>query len=126
MSDFMFFIRKHKGSTDTLSPAQHLDFLRSCESYIRRLKSEGKLVSAQPIEWSGSILSRTNGNWQSLPFDTGADVIGGYYHIRADSLDEAISIARENPEFQFNPETRIEVRPLKTVEAATNFVYPTA
>jgi len=52
-------------------------------------------------------------------------VIGGYYHILAENLDEAISIAKQNPEFKYNPDTRIEVRPIEMKENSTGFVYPT-
>jgi len=49
----------------------------------------------------------------------------GYYHILAGDLDEAITIAKENPEFEYVPSASIEVRPIKTKEAETGFVYPT-
>ena len=48
----------------------------------------------------------------------------GYYHIRARDFDEAVSIAKQNPEFDFSTTARIEVRPLKVEEESTSFVYP--
>lgn len=126
MQEFMFFIRKQSNSSETLSPEQHTLFLKSCERYIDRLKKEGKLVSAQPIEWTGTILSRTGRAWGDRPFNEAGEVIGGYYHILARDLNEATSIAKANPEFEFNPNTRIEVRPVKMKEEATGFVYPGA
>ena len=120
MKEFMFFIRKQSNSQETLSPNQHQKFLKSCESYIGKLKHENKLISAQPIEWSGKILS-TSGD---SPYNESKEVIGGYYHILAKDLDEAIAIAKANPEFEYNPKTRIEVRPIKMKEETTGFVYP--
>ena len=49
----------------------------------------------------------------------------GYYHILANDLDEAVRIAKNNPEFEFVPSASIEVRPVKTKEKETGFVYPT-
>ncbi len=126
MKEFMLFIRKQDNSEETLSPDQHQSFLKSCEQYIDNLKKEGKLVSAQPIEWKGTILSRNKVAWGSRPFNEAGEVIGGYYHILANDLDEATSIARANPEFEYNPSTRIEVRPIKTSETTTGYVYPGA
>lgn len=125
MKEFMFFIRKQSDSKQTLSPDTHQLFLKGCERYIENLKKEGKLISAQPIERAGKIISAESGDWKDNPFNESTEVIGGYYHIRANDLDEAINIAKANPEFEFNKDTRIEVRPIKMKEEATGFVYPT-
>jgi hypothetical protein len=125
MKQFMLFIRKRKNSSDTVSPEKHEMFLRGCEDYIGKLKRQGNLISAQPIEWQGAILARTKDGWNETSYADSAEIIGGYYLIRADDLEEAIALAKENPEFQYNPETRIEVRPIKSMEETTGFVYPT-
>jgi hypothetical protein len=39
-------------------------------------------------------------------------------------MDEAIEIAKRNPEFEFGTTARIELRPIKTKEKTTGFVYP--
>jgi hypothetical protein len=124
MQEFMFFIRKLSNSKDALSPEQHQRFLKACEDYIGTLKKEGRLISAQPIEWVGTIVSGPAGAWKDVPFNESKEVIGGYYHIRANSLEEATTIAKANPEFVYNPGTRIEVRAIKTKEDTTGFVYP--
>ena len=124
MREFIFFIRKQSNSAETLPHDQHQKFLKSCESYISKLKKEGKLISAQPIEWIGKIISTSNGVWKDVPFNEPKEVIGGYYHILANNLEEAIDIAKANPEFDYNPNTRIEVRPIKMKEESTNYVYP--
>jgi hypothetical protein len=51
-------------------------------------------------------------------------VIVGYYHILAEDLEEAIAIAKKNPEFAYSTTARIEVRPIKTKEVITGYVYP--
>ena len=125
MKEFMFIIRKQIRSEISLSLEQHQRFLKSCKIYINNLKSKGRLISAQPIEWSGKIISGNKQAWKQSPFDESREVIGGYYHILATSLDEAIDIAKANPELQYNPDARIEVRPIKMKENKTGYVYPT-
>jgi hypothetical protein len=39
-------------------------------------------------------------------------------------MNEAVEIAKHNPEFVFSATARIEVRPIKTKETTTGFVYP--
>jgi hypothetical protein len=124
MKEFMFFIRKSEDSSKTLALETHLQFLKSCENYIGRLKKEGKLISAQPIERTGIIVSGEPASWKHTAFDESKEVIGGYYHILANNLEEAIEIAKQNPEFTFNKNSRIEVRPIKMKEESTGFEYP--
>jgi hypothetical protein len=126
MEEFMFFIRKQGNSNETLPADTHQQFLKSCERYIENLQKEGKLISAQPIEWKGRIVSRADTTWRDVPFNEGGEVIGGYYHILAKDFLEATSIAKANPEFEYNPKTRIEIRPIKTKEETTGFRYPGA
>ena len=124
MNEYMFFIRKKINSEEALSEERLLEFLRACETYIQNLKQQGVLLSAQPIDWTGKIISGKNNNWQESSYDESGEVIGGYYHILANDLDEAIEIAKDNPEFSFNEDTRIEIRPVKMEESRTDFVYP--
>lgn len=39
-------------------------------------------------------------------------------------MSEAIEIAKRNPEFEYGTTARIEVRPIKTKEESTDYVYP--
>jgi len=70
-------------------------------------------------------VSGSQGEWKETAFDESGKVIVGYYHILAEDLDDAIAIAKGNPEFQFGTTARVEVRPIKTKEEATSFIYPT-
>ena len=124
MVEFIFFIRKQKNSKDNLPRDVHHQFLKSCESYIDNLKSKNQLISAQPIDWRGKIISNKNQSWNESSFDESDEVIGGYYHILANSLEEAVEIAKRNPEFAYTDTARIEVRPIKMKEQSTGFIYP--
>lgn len=124
MKEFMFFIRKQENSAESLPPELFEKFLKACEVYIEGLKKEGKLISAQPMEYTGKIISKTERGWKDAPFSEPKEVIAGYYHILANDLDEAVAIAKANPEFKYNPRTRIEVRPVKMKEVRTGYEYP--
>ena len=81
-------------------------------------------MAAQPIVREGFRISTTDPGWEKIPVDPSQEVQVGYYHIMAETLDEAIEIAKQNPEFAFVPSATIEVRPIKTKEEQTNFIYP--
>jgi hypothetical protein len=107
-----------------LSSQENQKFLEACKVYIERLMKDGKLKAAQPLIKEGKIISGSDGKWKEEPFNESSEVMVGYYHVIAEDLDEAVAIAKENPEFRFTPNARIEVRPIKMKEAATQFTYP--
>jgi hypothetical protein len=124
MKEFMFYIRNEKDAKKSLTPDQHLDFIRQCEVYIGNLKKENKLIAAQPIVREGVVLKKSTSGWTEKDIATDKETQVGYYHILATDIEEAIKIAKANPEFEFVPSASIEVRPIKTKEAETGFVYP--
>jgi len=124
MKEFKLFIRNEEHSKSSMSPEQHQEFLKQCEIYIGKLKKEGKLISAQPIVREGKIISGSPGAWKEIPYNENKEVIVGYYHILANDLDEAVAIAKGNPEFEYSTSARIEVRPIKMKEESTGYVYP--
>jgi hypothetical protein len=46
--------------------------------------------------------------------------------LPAGDLNNAVSVAKRNPEFEYGETARIEVRPVKTKEKSTSYVYPKA
>jgi hypothetical protein len=122
--EFMLYVRNAGDAKAALTPEQHLSFVKECEVYIGELKANGNLIAAQPIVREGITLSKMGNGWQSIPIDPQKEVQVGYYHISAANIDEAIAIAKQNPEFNYVPSASIEVRPIKTKEEKTNFVYP--
>ncbi len=124
MKEFMFYIRNQKDAKNSLTAEEHLAFIRKCEIYINKLKSENKLIAAQPIVREGVIIKKSEKGWTEKDITADLEVQVGYYHILATDLDEAIKIAKDNPEFEYVPSASIEVRPIKTKENETGFVYP--
>ena len=124
MKEFMLLIRNEMDHQTSWSSEKHLSFLKSCETYIKKLKQDNNLISAQPLIREGVILSNTGNKWSVLPFNERKEVQVGYYHIKAESIEEAIEIAKKNPEFEYSQTAKIEVRPIKMKEEKTGFTYP--
>ncbi len=121
----MLLIKNQGDGKANLSPEEQQQFLKSCEVYIENLKKSGQLISAQPLIREGVILTKSEESIQESPFDAAKWIQVGYYHILANDLDEAIHIAKRNPEMTYVKGASIEVRPLKMVEQTTGFQYPT-
>lgn len=124
MKEFMLLIRNQADSKTSFSPELNLQFLGACRIYIEKLMKNGNLKSAQPLVREGKMISGSKNSWNEAPYSTGSEVIVGCYHILANNLDEAIAIAKGNPEFEYTTTARIEVRPIKMKEESTAYVYP--
>jgi len=124
MKEFMFYIRNQKDAKKSLTEEQHFAFIKQCEIYIGKLKAENKLIAAQPIVREGVLIKKMEVGWLEKNIETDTETQVGYYHILADDIAEAIRIAKDNPEFDYVPSASIEVRPIKTKEMETGFVYP--
>ena len=125
MKEFMLLIRNVGDGKAGFSPDQLQQFLKACQVYIDELKKNGQLRSAQPLVREGKMISGSLAEFSEGPFSESAEVIVGYYHVTAKDLDEAVAIAKRNPEFAFVKGAKIEVRPVRTVEQSTNYTYPT-
>ena len=126
MKEFMLLVRNEIDHDAEWSPEQQQRFLKSCENYIGKLMKDGKLKIARPLVREGVIVSGSKGKWKEIPFNETKEVQVGYYHILAKDMSEAIEIAKGNPEFEYGTTARIEVRPIKTKEESTGFVYHNA
>ena len=124
MKEFMLLIRNQMHHQNSWTPEYFDQFVKACEVYISQIKNAGKLISAQPLIREGKIISGQAGALKESPFNETNEVQVGYYHIFAEDMDEAVEIAKHNPEFAFSTTVRIEVRPIKTKESTTGFVYP--
>lgn len=124
MKEFMLLIRNEGDEKSAMSSETHQQFVKACEAYISNLKEDRKLIAAQPLVREGAIVSGSKAGWKETSFDPKKEIQVGYYHILAKDMDEAIGIAKGNPEFEFSKTARIEVRPIKTSEQTTGFVYP--
>jgi hypothetical protein len=124
MKEYMLLIRNRIRHDADWSQEKREQFLKKCEYYIGELRKNGKFISAQPLVREGVIISGTAGSWHDKPISETEEIQVGYYHINAENMDEAIEIAKQNPEFEYSPTARVEVRPVKVRENATGFVYP--
>ncbi|HTB32285.1 MAG TPA: hypothetical protein VK808_09690 [Bacteroidia bacterium] len=124
MKEYMLLVRNEGDGKASLSPEELQEFVKKCEVYIGILKKVGRLVAAQPLIKEGKIISKVKGDWVESPVNASNQIQVGYYHIRADTLEDAITIAKGNPEFEYVKTASIEVRPIKMKEESTGFVYP--
>src|SRR5438477_11419471 len=93
-------------STDELQHA-----MDKVMTWFGRLNERGKIKGAQPLSGHGRVISGTDGRFVvDGPFTETKEAVGGYLVLQADSLDEAVEIARSMPTLRYG--ISVEVRPI--------------
>jgi hypothetical protein len=109
MSNFMFLFR---GGVTPASPEEMQAQMRKWMSWIQRLRDEGKYIAGDPLQGGGKVLTSrkviTDG-----PFAEGKEVVGGYFLVRAETLEQAAEMAKDCPIFESGGS--VEVRPVQVV-----------
>jgi hypothetical protein len=77
--------------------------------WLNGLVHEGKMKHGQRLKYEGRIVSRRNAVTDG-PFRESKEVIGGFWFVLANSLDEAAEIAASNPCLDYG--LSLEIRPI--------------
>ena len=80
-------------------------------AWFEGLNERGKIKGAQPLSGQGRVISGSDGRFVvDGPFSETKEAVGGYLVLQADSLDEAVEIARSMPTLRYG--ISVEVRPI--------------
>lgn len=80
-------------------------------AWLDGLKAAGRFVAAQPLFDEGRIITaRDGGGVTDGPFAESKEAVGGYLIVKADSLEEALEIARGWPLLDCG--STLELRPI--------------
>jgi len=110
MSNFMYLFR---GGEAPNSPEAMQAQMQRWMSWIERLRQDGKYLSGDPLQSGGKVLRSPNKVITDGPFAEGKEVVGGYFLIRAENLEQAAELAKDCPIFQSGGS--VEVRPIQVI-----------
>ena len=95
----------------SLSPAELQHTMSSFLAWFERLNANGVVKAGQPLMDDVRVVSGRNGRTVADgPFAESKEAVGGYFLIRAKSLEEAVAVAQECPMLEHG--TSVEVRPI--------------
>ncbi len=83
-------------------------------TWLARMVDEGKMKTGQRLGTGGKTAFK-NGVVADGPYGETKEVIGGYWFILADSLEEAVKLAGQNPCINYG--LFYEIRPIDPVRA---------
>src|SRR5262245_17821025 len=110
MSNFMYLFRG--GQTPT-SPEAMQAQMQKWMTWIEKLRQDGKYIDGDPLQGGGKVLKSPNKVITDRPFTEDKQVVGGYFLIRAESLEQAADLAKDCPIFENGGS--VEVRPIQVI-----------
>jgi hypothetical protein len=97
----------HKG----LSPEEMQQVVSQWKAWFDRLTAQGKAIAGNPLENQGKVVSGKSGRMVADgPFAESKEAIGGYFLLKVDTLEEAVTIAQGCPGLPYG--AVVEVRPV--------------
>ena len=115
MNEFMLFIKAKGNPIGNLPEEQQQEHIQKVGGFIQGIVGQGKLKNAQPLIPSGVIISNESGDFVQQAINEKEEMIVGFYHIQAESIVEAITIAKSDPRFE-DGKWKMEVREIMKVE----------
>ncbi len=111
MKHFLFLIKTRKDRLASLSPEQMQQHVVNVRQFIESLISNGQIKVAQTVAMTGFALSGFKGAFQEARLDPNAEVVSAYYLVGAESLSDALLLAKADPRFQ-DTIWKMEIQPI--------------
>ena len=115
MKHFLFLIKTRKDRLASLSPEQMQQHVVNVRQFIESLISNGQIKVARAVEMTGFALSGFKGAFQEVRLDPNAEVVSAYYLVGAESLSDALLLAKADPRFE-DAIWKTEIQPILDVE----------
>jgi hypothetical protein len=115
---YMLLIYTPPGSWESHPEEERNAMYEEYFALSRRLREQGKLVSSHELQPSSTATTVELRDGETIttdgPFAETREVLGGYYLIEAESMQEATEWAAQIPSARYG---KVEVRPVVTREA---------
>ncbi|MDN5216674.1 YciI family protein [Fulvivirgaceae bacterium BMA12] len=107
MAKYLYLFRGGDENWANASPEETQAHMQKWGVWMQDLAQKGKLVDGLPLAKPGKVVEKSGEVIHDGPFAEGAEVVGGYLIINADSLDEAVQMSKECPIYEHNGSTEV-------------------
>ena len=97
MKDFMLIFINGEGSSK-FSPEEMQANMQQWFNWINDLKANGIYVSGEALLPGGKTVKGSDGIITDGPFAESKEVVGGYFIVKAESIEDAAEIGKSSPD----------------------------
>jgi len=109
MSNFLYLFRGGDESFGALSQEEKQAHMQLWGAWMGGLKEKGQLVDGLPLSEDGRVVKNRGEIVTNGPYAEGAEMVGGYLIVTAETMDQAVEISKECPIFDYKG-SFVEVR----------------
>lgn len=99
MEKFMLIF--HGGIAPDSSPEQMHANMDLWLAWVDKLAKAGKYVSGEPLLPGGKLISGSINSVTDGPYTEGKEVVGGFFIVNAQDMDEAVALCADYPDFAY-------------------------
>ena len=106
MKDFMLIFI---GGADTQksSPEEMQGQMQKWFGWVDKLKKQNIYVGGEALTPGGKTVKGPKTVVTDGPFAESKEVVGGYFIVKANSIEEAVEIAKESPDLPYNGSVQV-------------------
>ena len=112
MTDFLMLFRGGREQMNQLSPEAMQQHLQRWGQWIEGMSQQGKFKGGDPLGEEGRVLAGP-AQISDGPFAEAKDLVGGYVIVQAETIEEAVELAKGCPVYDTGGTT--EVRPIRAL-----------
>jgi len=99
MEEFLLIMR-HQDGKKIASPEQMQIWMKQTMDWIGTIQAQNKFIGGTGLPFEDARVVRPNNVVTNGPFGEIKETIGGYMHVKADSVEEAVEFAKGCPVLQ--------------------------
>jgi hypothetical protein len=113
MEKFMFIFEGTQSGK--LSPELMQEHMGKWMAWIEKLRKANQYVAGEPLLPGGKLVSGPRGkSVTDGPYTEGKEVVGGFFIINANNIDEAVELAKGCPDLDQG--SKVQVRQVMKIE----------
>jgi hypothetical protein len=97
MKDFMFIFR-NKNDRPQPTPEEMQNIMQQWMGWIDKLKKQNVYSAGEPLTPPGKVVKGNEATITDGPFAESKEVVGGFFIVKANSLEEATELAKDCPD----------------------------
>ena len=110
-TQYLFLFRNSQSEPDP-TPEEMQQIFGKWMAWLKAMKAKGQYVGGDRLDDAGKVLRSSKGaSVTDGPYAEAKEMVGGYVIVSADSLAQAVEIAKGCPGFEYG--TNVEVRPIE-------------
>jgi hypothetical protein len=127
MKEYMMIFRHEKQEGDEMPSAEQMQaVMKEWQNWIAGIARQGKFSDTNRLLSEGKTI-KPNKTITDGPYVEAKEMIGGYLIVKAETLDEAVELAKSCPTFTYGG--NVEVRSVMSIDndpRSENFLMETA